>query len=176
MNKKKYIIGVIIIIAVVLIIANLSGENSNSKNSLIEYKSVPRIELKNTLSYNYEDNLFYGLASGFIKFDNVEDQPKDFTQYYIIKALNELDENSNQIFLVDDIVAMDNLPPQSIGVEEYSKIIDTSSGVVLEDKYGNRIFISKISGEISTKDAGGDKTTLITTESGYRSFMKGFLK
>ena len=123
MNKKKYIVGVIIIIAVVLIIANLSGENNNSKNSLIEYKSVPRIELNNTLSYNYEDSLFYGLASGFIKFDNVEVKLGDSIHKKTDKYWNsfrpvpvsEIEENTYQ--LIDSI-------GEAINLEKTMKIFE----------------------------------------------------
>ncbi len=177
MNKKKLvIIFVVIIVALLIVIANLFEDVRSLRWSLTDYRSIPRIELTNTLTYSSEHSSFYGLAKGFVKFDNIEDQPKDLTQYYIIQPLNEFDENSNQIFNVNDIVAMNNLAPRSLGIEKFTKIVDTSSGVVLEDKYGNRILISKISKEISMKDASGDKTTLITDESEYRDFMKDFLK
>ena len=172
--KNKWAIIIIFILLVAVI--GLFFQTITLKNSLIEYQSVPRIALTNTLSYSSADSSFHGSVTGFVAFNNIKDQPHDLTQYYVIEPLNRLDVNSNQIFSLDEIIAMNILSPASIGKSELNVKSNSSSTLTLEDERGNQFFIDKITREVSMRDAGGDKTKLITNDLRYRDFMREFLK
>jgi hypothetical protein len=172
--KKNW--SIIIIVVLLIVISILFFQKQDLKFSLIEYKSIPRIGLTNTLSYSSSDNSFHGFAKGFVAFNNIKGQPHDLTQYYIIEPLNKLDENSNQVFSLDEIIAFYNLAPASIGTSELREKDNSFSTLTLEDANGNQFFINKNTGEISTKDTTGDETALITSDSAYTTFMRKFLR
>jgi hypothetical protein len=171
--NNKWSIAIIIILLIA--VATLFFQKQSLKYSLIEYQSVPRIGLTNTLSYSSADSSFHGSVTGFVAFNNIKDQPHDLTQYYIIEPLNRLDKNSNQIFSLDEIIAMNVLAPASIGKSELNVKSNSSSTLTLEDENGNQFFIDKITREVSMRDAGGDETKLITNDLKYRDFMWKFL-
>ena len=165
----------LIIVILLITIGVLYFRNQDSKYSLIEYQSVPRIKIVNLLDYSSDDNLFHGCAKGFVAFNNINNQPHGLTPYYIIEPLNKFDEKSNQIFSVETIVAFNNLSPESIGKDEVFEKNNSLSTLTLEDEYGNLFFINKITKEVSMRDATGDETRLITSNSAYRTFMWDFL-
>lgn len=167
---------VLIIIILLIVICVLFFKNQESKWDLITYKSIPQIDLVNTLNYSSDDSLFYGHVRGFVAFDNIKDQPHDLNQYYVIEPLSKLDEKSNQIFSLEEIIAMQYLPPKSMGTIEIFEKNNSSSTLTLEDEYGNKFFISKTTGWVSMKDVTGDSTRLITNQSDFGNFMRNFLK
>jgi len=166
---------IIIIVILLAIIFVLFSQNQALKYSLIEYQSTPRIELHNTLDYSSSNNWFDGEIRGFVAFNNTDDQPHNLTQYYIIEPLKKLDENSNQLFSVEEIMALNNLPPSSIGKWDAGIKNNSSTTITLEDYAGNQFFIDKLTKEILMTDKQGDKTRLITSNTDYRNFMWKFL-
>lgn len=172
LNRKISISTIIILLVVVGVLLN---QNQNYKYTLLyQYQAIPDIELKNTLQESQSG--IYGEVSGFVKFNDNKDQPKNLKQYYIIKPLNKFDQDLHQIFSVEEIIKMNYLPPKSTGVSELVEINKTYQIITLEDKNGNQFFIDRTTKEISMKDATGDNTELITDELVYRDFMKEWLK
>ncbi|MCK9378565.1 MAG: hypothetical protein M0P97_00260 [Candidatus Moranbacteria bacterium] len=156
-----------IILVVILIItaSNLWEEKRNMQFSLINYKSIPHINLTNTLAYYPHDNSFAGEIRGFVKLKNENDQPKNMRQYFTIETTNNKD-----VLVLDEIVALNALPPQSIGKTKLVKKSESGETMVLEDENGLQFFYNKNSKEISLEDA-----KLITSDSNYRDFMLQFI-
>lgn len=171
--KNKW--SIIIIVILLIIIATLFSQKQALKYSLIEYQSIPRIGLHNTLDYSSSNNLFSGEISGFVAFNNIGDQPHNLTQYFIIEPTNKLDEKSNQVFSVGEILALAGLAPSNTDKWEARVKGNSSTTVTLGDDNGNQFFIDKLTKEISMTDKQGDKTKLITSDTDYRTFMWKFL-
>ena len=117
-----------------------------------------------------------GEVRGFVKFDNIADQPRDLRQNYIIKPFNKFDENLRQHFSLEEIIKMQYLAPRSLGFSELVEVSETGNTITLEDENGNKFFIDKSTKEVSMKDATGDSTTLITSDNDFGDFIKGWLE
>jgi hypothetical protein len=170
--KRKFSISIIIILLVA--VGVLFGQKQDYKFTLLyQYQTIPDIELINTL-YESQGSIF-GEVSGFVKFDNIEDQPRNLRQYYIIKPLNKFDENLSQYFSLEEIIKMQYLSPKSLGMSELAEVNETTRTITLEDENGNQFFIDKTTKEVSMRDTTGDMTTLITSDSDYKDFIKEWL-
>jgi len=166
--QRKFIIFIIIILAIISI---LFIQNKNYKYTLFyKYQTVPDIELQNTLSKT--KNSWHGNIAGFVKFNNLKNQPKDLKQYYIIKVLEESNKNKSKDFLLEEIIKLDYLPPKNLGTSKLTKVNETNNILILEDENSNQFFFNKITKKVSIKDINGDNTTLITNNSNYRDFIK----
>lgn len=166
--KKNY--ALIIIIILLVIIGILFSEKQSLKFSLINYQTIPHIELVNTLFYSPVDNSFSGEVKGFVVLNDGADQLKDLRQYFIIEPINQKDENLNQVFLLDEVIALNSLPPKSIGKTVLMKKDETDKIITLKDKNGIQFTIDKNSKEVLMEDA-----KLITSDLDYRDFMRKFL-
>ena len=171
--KRKFLISLIIILVITSIV--LFFKYQNYKYILLyEYQTIPDIELKNTLS-----QLGVGVsgeAVGFVKFDNVQQQPKGLRQYYIIEPLNKFDDNSRQYFSLEEFIKMPYLSIRSTGMSELVETSETSNSITLEDENGNRFFIDKTSKEVSMRDSTGDSTILLTNDSDFKNFIEKQLR
>lgn len=156
---------IILIVILIITASNLWEENRNMKFSLINYRSIPHINLTNTLVYYSHDNSFTGEIRGFVKLKNENDQPKNMRQYFTIETTSNKD-----VLVLDEIVALDNLPPQSIGKTKLVKKSELGETMTLEDENGLPFFYNKNSKEMSMEDA-----KLITSNSNYRDFMLQFI-
>lgn len=156
----------ILIVVLLITVSNLWEENRNLKFASINYKSVPNINLINTLTYYPDTSSFTGEMRGFVKLSNEEDQPKDARQYYTIDTTTNKD-----VLVLDEIVALNNLPPQSIGKTKLVKKGEYGDIITLEDQNGLQLFYNKNSKEVVLEDA-----RLITNASDYEDFMRSFLK
>lgn len=169
-NRK---FSILIIIALLITVGVLFGQKQNYKFTLLyQYQTIPDIELINTL--RTAQGGLSGEVRGFVKFDNIADQPRNLRQYYIIKPLNKFD-GSHQYFSLEEIIKMQYLSPRSLGFSELVEVSETGNTITLEDESGNKFFIDKSTGEVSTKDATGDSTTLITSDNDYGDFIKEWL-
>jgi hypothetical protein len=170
--KRKF--SVLIIIVLLITVGVLFGQKQDYKFTLLyQYQAIPDIELINTLTTTQGG--LSGEVRGFVKFDNIEDQPKNLRQYYIIKPLNKFD-GSRQYFSLEEIIKMQYLAPRSLGFSELVEVSETGNTVTLEDEGGNKFFIDKSTRGVSMKDATGDSTTLITSDNTYGDFIKEWLK
>lgn len=158
-----------------MIISSLFIEKQNLKFALINYRAVPDVKLTNTLSYSSYDNSFSGSATGFVKFEEGEKQPKnlDLRQYYSIQPTNQRDAGGNQVLTLDEIIVMSQLPPESIGKSKMTKKNEIGSVIVLEDENGVRFYFNKDSKEISMKN---EDSSLVTNDLEYRDFVRKFLR
>lgn len=171
-SKRKISISIIIIL--LILVGILFIQRQNYKWAMFyQYQSVPDINLTNTLQDSQGG--LSGEVRGFVKFDNVKEQPKDLRQYYIIKPLNKFEQNSLQHFSIEEIIKMQNLSPQSIGTSELVQVNKTNNIITLEDGNGNQYFINRETKEISMRDSTGDNTTLITSDFDYKDFMRSWL-
>ncbi len=161
--KKHWKIILIVILAITTL--NLFEEKQNLKFSLINYKAIPHINLTNTLVYYPSDGSFTGELRGFVKLNNENDQPRDARQYYAIETTNNKD-----VLILDEIVALNSLPPQSIGKTKLEKKGESGDIIILEDENGLRLFYNKNSKEVLLDDA-----KLVTSNSDYEGFIRGFL-
>lgn len=170
--KRKF--SILIIIVLLITVSVLFGQKQDYKFTLLyQYQAIPDIELINTLTTTQGG--LSGEVRGFVKFDNIADQPKNLRQYYIIKPLNKFD-GSRQYFSLEEIIKMQYLAPRSLGFSELVEVSETGNTITLEDEGGNKFFIDKSTKEVSMKDATGDSTTLITSDNAYGDFIKGWLK
>lgn len=171
--KRKF--SILIIIALLITVSVLFTQKQDYKFTLLyQYQAIPDIELINTLT-TMEDGLS-GEVRGFVKFDNIADQPRNLRQYYVIKPLNKFDEDSRQYFSLEEIIKMQYLSPRSLGFSELVEVSETGNTITLEDNGGNKFFIDKSTRRVSMKDATGDSTTLITNDNDYGDFIKGWLE
>lgn len=167
--KRRY---VWIIITIMLITTvNLFFQKQDLRFSLINYQAIPSIKLTNTLGYSSSSNSFLGDATGFVKLEEKNSQPKDLRQYYVIQPTSQRDKNSNQVLILDEIVVLPSLSPESIGKTKLIKSGENGNKIILEDENGLRFFFNRDSREISMEDA-----RLITSDSEYRDFMRNFLR
>ncbi|MDD2680753.1 MAG: hypothetical protein PHE20_01465 [Patescibacteria group bacterium] len=163
-----------VIILLILVIVLFLQKQGYKYELIYKYRTIPDIDLSNTLQEFQDSNI--GEIRGFVKFDNVSNQPKNLKQYYIIKPLNKFDENLLQYYSVEEIIKMDYLPPASIGFSEIKEVSKTYNIVTLEDENGNQFFINRNTKEVSMRDSSGDNTILITDEWDYSDFMTEWLK
>ena len=171
--KRKF--SIFIIIVLLIMVGVLFGQKQDYKFTLLyQYQAIPDIELINTLTTTQGG--LSGEVRGFVKFDNVADQPKNLRQYYIIKPLNKFDGNLRQYFSLEEIIKMQYLAPRSLGFSELVEVSETGNTITLEDESGNKFFIDKSTKKVSMKDATDDGTTLITSDNAYGDFIKGWLK
>jgi len=171
--NRKISISLIIILSIA--VGVLYIQKQNYKYTLLyQYQAVPDIELINTLQE--AQGGIIGEVRGFVKFDNSEDQPKNLRQYYIIKPLNKFDENLSQYFSLEEVIKMQTLSPRSMGITELIEANETDKIITLEDGAGNQFFINKATKEVTMRDATGDNTTLITSDSNYGDFIREWLK
>ena len=109
--KRKF--SIFIIIVLLIMVGVLFGQKQDYKFTLLyQYQAIPDIELINTLTTTQGG--LSGEVRGFVKFDNVADQPKNLRQYYIIKPLNKFDGNLRQYFSLEEIIKMQYLPPKNL--------------------------------------------------------------
>jgi hypothetical protein len=169
-EKLKSIVFSIIIATLLLVIGILSLKVNNYKYSLLyEYQTVPDIELFNGL-YVRNGNIL-GEASGFVAFLEKDKQPKTLKQYYVIKSRG----NSSSLSL-EEVVKMAYLPPKNIGSIILEKVDELDGFIKFVDEGGNYYFVNIESGLIWMTDLDGDKTALITSESGYKDLIQKRLK
>lgn len=167
--KRRYVW--IIIIIMLITIVNLFFQKQDLRFSLINYQAIPNIKLTNTLGYSSSSNSFLGDATGFVKLEEENSQPKDLRQYYVIQPTNQRDKSSNQVLILDEIVVLPSLSPESIGKTKLIKSGENGNKIILEDENGLRFFFDRDSKEISMEEA-----KLITSDSEYRDFMRNFLR
>ena len=169
--KKNWdkIIGVLLILIFLYSAIFFFSKSQDYKfDILYEYETVPSIDL----IYNYPNEI-----KGFVKFDNINDQPRDSRQYYIIKALNQKDDLGLPLFSIEEILKFSYIPPKSISIETmHVKNIINNEIIVLEDEDKNQYFINTKENTVNGIDAGGDKTTLMTSNSDYKDFITSWLK
>lgn len=172
-SKRNFSIHIIIVLLV--IIGVLFIQKQNYKTTLLyQYQAIPDIELTNILTTTQSG--LSGEVRGFVKFDNMADQPKNLRQYYIIKPLNKFDGNSRQYFSLEEIIKMQYLASRSLGLSELVEVNETGNTITLEDEGGNKFFVDKSTKHVSMKDATGDSTTLITNDNDYGDFIKAWLR
>ena len=170
--KRKF--SILVIIFLLITTGVLFFQKQDYKFTILyQYQAIPDIELMNTLTTTQGG--LSGVVRGFVKFDNTADQPRNLRQYYIITPLNEYN-GSRQYFLLEEIIKMQYLSPRSTGFSELVEVSETNNTITLEDEGGNKFFIDKSTKAVSTKDATGDSTTLITSDFAYGDFIKEWLR
>lgn len=141
----------------------------------MEQKSSNTVVTRNDGSKFIVDNpIFKGQVSGLVHFTDKLQQPKNFRQFYIIKAADSFDSNYNQLFSIQEVFDYDNLSPYYFDSFELpaKNIVDGS--IVLEDSVGNQFFINTQTKQVRMYDATGDITDLITDEREYKEFINDF--
>lgn len=172
-NQKRISITLIVILLITNIITFLMYKSL--KWDLIFTKAVPDVELVNYLSINSND-LVSGSITGFVLFENPEDQPKDMRQYIKISATNQRNAAGNQVFIYQDIIKMNVLAPRYFD-PTFLSVKETSGSVItLTDDDNNLYYLNKNTREVRLVDSGGDKTKLITDDSDFRDFFVDLLK
>jgi len=173
--REKILISIIILLLVALW-SVFSVKQSLKWDVVFKYEIIPHLDLTNTLSINTSDGLFRGSATGFVLFDNIFEQPKNVRQYYIIESSQNIDENYNQIFYLDTIMAFDYIPPTSIGKEELTEINEVNNNIVLQNKAGDLFVINKTSKDIEVRDSDYHTAKLVTNNLEYRDLVLEFFK
>lgn len=174
-NKTKVIL-ILTIVVLSWTAINQFDEKSSYKNALIQYRSVPHMELQSLVFTTKTDNFLHLYVKGFVAFRNESDQPKGMSQYYVIKPLFRRDENGKQLFSLTEIIAMNTLPPKEIGIGELQEKENTPQYIVLKDDGGNLLYINKVTKEVALNDATGAEAYLITSDLEYRDFMRDYLR
>jgi hypothetical protein len=168
----------LLVLTIILAITTLTFylQKLGLKQSInFRYEAVPHIDLGDSMSFD-KTGKATGKISGFVAFKNSEDQPKRDRQYYVIEALDLYDENSRQLFVYDDIIKLDYLPPTSIGKTILSVISNSQNNLTLQDEYGNLFRIDMSTKAVSMSDSTNDSVYLITSDSAYGDFILDFLK
>lgn len=169
-NRK---LSILFIFVLLVLVFYLFGINQDYKYTILyKYQSVPDIELTNTLQEIQGE--LSGEVRGFVKFDKLEDQPKQLKQYYIIKPL-KLEESQSQYFSIEEIIKMDYLAPRSMGTTILTEVNKSKNIITLEDEYGQQYFIDRNTKEVSIRDANGDTTVLIANDTDFADFIRELL-
>ena len=182
-NKQLYLIIVIAILSILL----LTSKNElfdNEFNTYFNHVRVSDINLDDNFIFYYKERSFIGNLYGFVKFDNIKDQPKSRRQYYNIWVTDVLDKNSRPVFQYNDIFKIPTLPPTIIGEPVNLNIIKIEeNAVTLSDPNNNKFtFYLKNYGDysivesVSTIDAGGDRASLILKNNEFSTFMDKLFK
>jgi len=179
----------------VLIIVILVGTNIYSFSQYNHYyydkvyrDAVPDVELTTVMAFYGVDmlsgkilsssnsrDIAIGKIIGFVTFPNLEDQPKEARQYYEIEAVDDYDENGNQIFTLRETIKMPAIPPREFDTEVLTVSSNTDQSVTLETESGQSFKINKRTDEVSVIDADGDISRLITNQSDFQDFIFEFL-
>jgi len=186
-NNKKPVAVVILL----LVISNIffywkwSYEESNY---FYQVEAVPHIELISAMAFYGVDSyqgstltsanrgdIAVGSIAGFVKFSNLEDQPKEARQYYTITATDSYDERGYQLFTLTDTLKLQFIPPRSFDDEVLRVADNRQQFVTLEAESGVSVRIDKRTDAVTIVDGGGDIVTLITNQSDYHDFMDEFL-
>lgn len=171
---KKNKIAIICCVVLLIAIGILYLQNQNLKWEMIYEKSVPDVELVNYISFDSR-NIASGSITGFVVFDDPEKQPKGMRQYIQITASSDV-VDGQQIFYLTDIIKMDVLPPRYFDPAVLTITNVEGNIVTLTDGNNNSYLINKSTNEVSMFDSTRDVTRLITKDSEFREFMRGFLK
>lgn len=169
---KKHIKNIIIILLLLLSLG-FFVQTLSLKQEALWQKSVPSVELTNSLSIG-NNSIVSGDVVGFVKFNDKRDQPRTMEQYIKITALDEFDSEANQLFLYQDIIKMNLLAPRFFDPVYLKTISKDGDRITLSDEDGNLFFINKITAQVGMFDATSDKTTLVTDMFDFRDFVFDF--
>lgn len=136
---------------------------------LYDYKSVPRVELINTLSET--DNRLSWEVRGFVMFEDINKQPKGVQQYIELIPFETTNEKWEQLFLLRNIVAMSSLSPRQVSIDKIYKTNETINDYILEDNEWNQYIINKSSKSISLRWIDWDYSILLTSDIDFRNFI-----
>jgi len=153
---------------------NFLFDATNLKYRLKSIEKIPHIELKFS-GYDIENVGYMVDVTGFVAFENPEDQPRRMRQYNKIDTDYEYDFNKGKfvrVFTGEDIIKMDALEPRSMGVDSLTIKEETSNRLVLENEYGVIFTIDKIKKEVFVTDPQGDLTYLVTNFRDYQDFIE----
>lgn len=159
-----------------VILVGLYLRNISLKYDLIYSRAIPHIELSNVQFKSDSDNYDHIYISGFVAFEDIDDQPRELRQYYIIESLLRRDSNSKQIFSLREIISLSSIPPREFDAVQLIETESSASHLILEDEVGNVFIINKFTKEVTMHDVTGDLTYLITSQSEYRDFIVDLLK
>lgn len=186
--KNKMPLAVIFILFVWAM--SVSYKNDKLEFSLLYgYETVPHIELVGGMGFYGRDtymgkvvtsshpgDIAYGKISGFVKFDDETEQPKNLWQYYIIEPTILRDTEGTQLFTLEEVIKVSHVAPKSFGKEVLTVINNSIDFVTFKSEEGIAVRIDKRTNDVVVTDAEGDKTSLIVNSSDYRDFMLRFLK
>jgi hypothetical protein len=165
-NQKRFIL-----IIVILLIGNFYFflQQQDSEYQLRFLKSIPRIELSNTLTF--DSNIAQGKVIGFVAFKNTEKQPKNLKQYIVIEAQGIQGTNDQQVFTAQDVYAFNNLAPRYTDPYILKEVDNSINQLTLKDDAGNIFLIDKPTSKISWLDPQGDQSDLITSLTEHQNFL-----
>jgi len=177
-SKDKKITIIISVVIVFLVISNITfwvGAKSLEWD-IVYMKAVPHVELINYMSFD-SNGIASGSVTGFVVFDNLEDQPRNARQYYTITAYNEYNEKGEQLFLLEDIISLLNIPPSTIGTSVLNVNMDYNGILYLIDENGNSFNINKTTKKVKMRETTGkDSSYLITNQTDFKDFIRNWLK
>ncbi len=129
--------------------------------------SAPDKYLENTLHKKY--GKYDGVITGFVKFYDIQNQPKKMRQYYTI-----IPYSKNSFHLIEEVKIFP-LPLEVLS-ERLLYIVKDESGVLeLKDNTGNRFIIDLSTNNVKLHDVTGDISTLITNNEDYSEFIRNWL-
>lgn len=174
-NKLFKILPYVLFATFLAISGILFTQNSNLKSQITNNQAIPLVELNNYLSFN-EEGVASGSLTGFVKFNNIENQPKRLKQYVTITAHDAFDPEYGQFFSVTDTIAMAEIAPRRFDpVPVFIKRVEGEL-IIFSDAEENLYGFNNDTGEAFIFDNTGDNTSLITDSMEYRKFMIDFLK
>ena len=136
---------------------------------LYYYKSVPKIELINTLSET--DKWLSWEVKGFVKFEDISKQPKGAQQYIELIPFESVNEKWEQLFILRNIIAMASLSPRQVSFERIYKTNESITDYILEDSEWNQYLINKTSKQVSLRWIDWDYSMLITSDLEFKNFI-----
>lgn len=168
---------IFLILIAVLIILFQYLQNLGLKYDIAYFKAVPSIDLYNSAEFRKDSSSYDKIyISGFVAFEDINEQPRDLRQYYIIESLLQRDNNLKQVFRLREVISFYNIPPKEFDPVLLTEENNSSTKLTLKDEIGSLFIIDKLTGEVIMRDITGDKTYLITDDSEYRDFMLNFWK
>lgn len=173
------LVAVFLIIGLIILSISFHSKYINEKWVVSDY-DVPHLELENTMKVN-QYSLFNpnGKIVGFVRFDDIEKQPGDLYQYYIIEKEyfyhSEFAPRGEEFYRITSLVKIKGLPPKKLESKRVSAWQENNNYLILKTDDDQLEFkINKLDGRVTIID--GDLSSLITDDNDYRVFMQEFKK
>ena len=163
---------------VVLVISNITfwAGTKSLEWDIVYMKAVPHVKLINYMSFD-SNGIASGSVTGFVAFDNLENQPRGARQYYTITAYDEYNVKGKQLFIIEDVISLLNIPPSTIGTSVLSINMDYNGILYLVDENNNSFNINKVTKEVKMRESTGkDSSYLITNQEDFKDFIRNWLK
>jgi hypothetical protein len=167
-----------------LLLTIYSLKQQHKYDLFYQYQSIPDVYLSSNILL-FETGELHGQLTGFVRFEDIEKQPKGSRQYYTITATDNKDRRGSQQLELETYIKMPWIAIRSIGKDILTLNKITGNTYVYTDDSGDHYGI--VFGRNVQIDEGqfksvtsvllqdGDESSLLLSDTAFRDFMKIFI-